>query len=113
MPKIKRINSSETNISGTCFADSMLASYKDIFDKLGPPCDSFDNYKSDAEWILEFEDGTVATIYNWKNGKNYLGDDGLEVDQITEWNVGGHSKKDLDKLQMVFQVNKIKVLISH
>ena len=69
--------------------------------------------KTDVEWDIEFQDGTYLHIYNWKNGKNYLGDDGLEVDQITEWNVGGHSKKDLDKLQMVFQVNKIKALISH
>ena len=72
---------------------------------------SISDGKTDVEWDIEFQDGTYLHIYNWKNGKNYLGDDGLETDQITEWNVGGHSKKDLEKLQMIFQVNKIKGII--
>ena len=35
-----------------------------LISKLGEPTDSFDEYKTDAEWIIEFEDGNVATIYN-------------------------------------------------
>jgi hypothetical protein len=48
-----------------------------------------DGYKIDASWEIEFEGGTVATIYNWKNGPSYCGDDGPQVEQITEWNIGG------------------------
>ena len=35
----------------------------------------------------------MANIYNWKDGKNYLGPDGLEPENIHEWHVGGHSEK--------------------
>ncbi len=48
-----------------------------------------DEYKSDAEWDIEFSCGTIATVYNWKDGKNYNGDMGLDVDDITHWHVGG------------------------
>ena len=47
--------------------------------------------KVDCEWVIEFEDGMVATIYNWKNGKSYLGEDGLEIQEIDHWMVGGLS----------------------
>lgn len=50
-----------------------------------------DGYKTDAEWIIRFDDGTVATIYNWKNGRSYLGESAPPVTEIRSWNVGGHS----------------------
>lgn len=43
--------------------------------------------KVDCEWTLRFEDGTVATIYNWENIGNF--------DTNTEWHVGGHSGRAL------------------
>ena len=52
-----------------------------------------DEYKTDVNWGLEFEDGTIATIYNWKNGKNYCGERGLPVEDITEWHIGGHEPR--------------------
>lgn len=52
--------------------------------------------KLDVAWDIEFEDGTVATIYNWKNGKRYLGNEGLALDDIREWNVGGFDKKAVE-----------------
>ena len=52
--------------------------------------------KVDAEWTIKFEDGTLATIYNWKNGKNYLGEKGLELSDIGIWNIGGFEKKAVE-----------------
>lgn len=94
MPKITSIN--EACISGTCYQGEIEADYSLIIDKLGPPNDSFDNYKTDAEWSIEFEDGSVATIYNWKDGKNYLGEGGLDLCDIREWHVGGASNRVVD-----------------
>ena len=37
---------------------------------------------------------------------------GWEIPEICEWSVGGHNKKDLQKLEMIFQVQKIKALIT-
>lgn len=52
-----------------------------------------DNYKTDAEWAMKFHDAdnTIATIYNWKNGRNYLGSEGLDVEDVVLWHVGGFS----------------------
>lgn len=55
-----------------------------------------DGFKVDAEWRIEFEDGTKATIYNWKNGFAYCGAQGTPTTQITRWSVGGHNQRSLD-----------------
>ena len=72
MPRIKSIN--QADAIGTCHQDYVSVSYQTIVAKYGPPTTS-DGYKVDAEWIIQWEDGQVGTIYNWKSGKNYLGDD--------------------------------------
>jgi hypothetical protein len=50
-----------------------------------------DGYKTDAEWEIKFEDGSIATIYNWKDGKNYCGHSGLKTVNIRDWHIGGFS----------------------
>ncbi len=92
MPKITRVNDPEILRNGTCFQGDLYATYDQIIDKFGPPCDSWDGYKTDAEWVIEFEGGIIATIYNWKNGKNYCGERGYAVEDITEWHIGGKTK---------------------
>jgi len=53
---------------------------------------SIGSRKSDWEWVLEYEDGELAYIYDWKVGKNYLGDDGWSLEEITYWHIGGVSE---------------------
>ena len=81
------------NISGTYYQGTISANYIDLVDTFGDPMEG-DNYKTDAEWVVSFTVGdsqtVIATIYNWKNGKNYCGRDGDDVLDIREWNVGGH-----------------------
>lgn len=89
MPKIKSIN--KANACGTSLQGYLYASYSKIVAKYGLPIEG-DGYKTDAEWIIQWEDGLVGTIYNWKNGKNYMGQSGLEVEDINEWNIGGVKK---------------------
>ncbi len=93
MPKIVKVNSKDTNTIGTCLQGEITATYEEIKSKLGEPSNDHDGYKSDAEWHLEFEDGSVATIYTWKNGKNYCGEHGLDTPDITEWHIGGRDPK--------------------
>ena len=89
-----------TNVGGTFLRGYIKASYEQLLKSFGEPHDpNGDNYKTDVEWAFEFADGTIATLYNWKNGKNYLGEaEGLELDDIYEWNVGGNSDKAVAKL---------------
>ena len=50
-----------------------------------------DEYKTDAEWIVRLEEKNIrhiVTIYNWKDGKNYCGDTGKDVEDITDWHIG-------------------------
>ncbi len=90
MPKIKSINKADAN--GTHLQDYLYVDYKSIVARYGQPISVVDGYKIDAEWIIEWEDGLVGTIYNWKNGKNYLGKDGIPLVKINEWNIGGKNK---------------------
>ena len=78
---------------GTYLQGYVRASYKQLLKVFGEPHGN-DGYKTGFEWSFKFADGTVATIYNWKNGHNYLGEaEGLELDDITEWHVGGFNEK--------------------
>jgi len=89
-----------TNVGGTFLQGYIKASYEQLVKTFGEPHDpDGDNYKTDVEWAFEFADGTIATLYNWKNGKNYLGEaEGLELNDIYEWHVGGFSDKAVAKL---------------
>lgn len=83
--------------TGTSFKGYLLATYTNITSVFGEPQSNGDNYKVDAEWIIETPHG-IATIYNYKDGKAYLGADGLATEQICEWHVGG---KNLESYQWV------------
>ena len=92
---------STDDVNGTYLQGHVDTSYQTLLDKLPPPIDNYDDYKSDVEWALKFSDGTIATVYNWKNGKNYLGEDGLELEEITEWNIGGHTEKAVEYINQL------------
>jgi len=89
LPKIIKINDKSINTNGTHYLGLIDVDYNLLVSKFGEPSDSFDDYKSDAEWQIMFEGNSVATIYNWKDGKNYCGEDGIPVEQIKEWHIGG------------------------
>ena len=50
-----------------------------------------DGYKTDAEWVLQTPAG-IATIYNYKTGRNYMGKNGQAIKNITDWHIGGKDK---------------------
>ena len=102
-------NDISINSNGTCLQGYINAHYYDLLETFGEPTES-DGYKVDAEWRIEFEDGTVATIYNWKNGPNYCGADGTPVEYITEWNVGG--KNGTSPVSDIGEVLNAKILYS-
>ena len=81
----------ETNMkkrSGTSFRGYLYAEYSELVEKFGEPHSLENNHKIDAEWIVDTPHG-VATIYNYKNGKAYLGKQGLDTPKIVAWHVGG------------------------
>jgi len=93
-------NEAVIETSGTHLQGYIQANYADLVSTFGAPTNS-DGYKVDAEWQVCFEDGTRATIYNWKNGKNYCGENGLELHEIQDWNVGGFDKFAVERVLRV------------
>lgn len=60
------------------------ASFYDLVRHFGEPVyDSYD-YKTQCQWTIQFEDGIIATIYDYKMGN-------IPVDQIGYWSVGGYT----------------------
>ena len=86
--------------NGTCLQGVLNTSYGEILEKFGLPTIS-DQYKVDALWCIEFSDGIIATIYNYKDGICYLGEDGLPVDNIRDWQVGGYDPRALAYIQAI------------
>ena len=79
------------SVDGTCLQDQVYAPYYKLVKKFGEPNGIPDN-KTDVEWHIQTPHG-VATVYNWKNGKSYCGESGLEIHEIDEWHIGGHNKE--------------------
>lgn len=78
--------------SGTCLQGYVTTPYKKLVEVFGPPNGLGDEYKVDAEWVLRNEEGTIVTIYNYKDGQNYLGEEGTPTDKIIYWHIGGKGK---------------------
>ena len=80
-----------SKVNGTSLKGYVDVSYATLIEMFGEPLEG-DGYKTDAEWVIAFKrnGGTVyATIYNYKDGRNYCGEEGLDVEDITDWHIGG------------------------
>ena len=89
----------DIDVNGTSLQGHVSCGYEDIVRCFGEPIDLHTlvtDGKVDVEWVIRFEDGTVATIYNWKNGPAYCGEAGTPVEAIRYWNIGGKSYKARD-----------------
>jgi len=93
----------ETN--GSAHVGDIEATYKEICSLFGKPL-SYDKGKVDVHWVVKFNDGTVASIYNWKNGKAYMGDDGLSVQSIKTWSIGGLSQASGTLVQITLDLHR-------
>ena len=104
---VKDIDPSGTSLVGY-LEDTSFYRLIEMFGR--PGTDNHDDYKCDAQWDIEFDDGSVATIYNWKNGLNYIGkidkdgNHGLQLTDITYWNVGGKDPKVLDRIMTMLEM---------
>ena len=53
------------------------------------------DYKSDVVWqiIIKSDPIEIIRVYNYKDGKNYLGEKGKKPEQITRWCIGGSNRE--------------------
>lgn len=88
---------------GSSLLKTTFAKYSELVDLFGEPAEG-DGYKVDARWVIEFEDGQVFTIYNWKNGPNY-GED-RKVKDINFWHIGGQWENEWERIISIITANK-------
>ena len=84
---IKRTNKS---LDGTSFHGATFsATLADLQVILGAPNNGGDHHdKVQNEWELELEDGTVFSVYDWKEYRRYTDKETIE------WHIGGMNLKD-------------------
>lgn len=80
---------SAIEIGGTYFQGNFTTTYKILKKLFGEEVEN-DGYKVDAHWVVETPAGP-ASIYNYKDGKNYLGGKGTPKTKIMEWHIGGNN----------------------
>lgn len=85
------IKSKDFNLSnGTSRIGTLRITYSQLLAKLGEPCfgpEHSGDGKVRAEWLLQFEDGSIATIYDYKEYET-------PIEKVTEWSIGGRKRRD-------------------
>ena len=85
MNKKIKVNDRGSNINCSSLVGYVKATYAELVKELGAP--DIDMDKSTAHWTVEAPDGTVATIYDYKEYTTPMGE--------YRWHIGGHDKKAL------------------
>ena len=81
------------NANMTCLQGYMPARYEELVAVFGEPEAGGD--KTTVEWCLQFADGTVATIYDWKEYETPMG--------LYYWHIGGKSELALTQVHSAFR----------
>ena len=91
------LNSENVISNGTSLIGSVDVSYRKLVNVFGKETFGMSgDKKSQCEWNLQFNDGTIVTIYDWKVNKKYCGKEGLSKSKVKDWHVGGFSQHALD-----------------
>jgi hypothetical protein len=72
--------------NGTCLQGYITTNYATLVKAFGPSLGEGD--KTTQEWILVGNDGTVATIYDWKYGTTPM--------HTCQWNIGGNKPQAVE-----------------
>ena len=95
-------------VCGTSLKGDVVVDYKTMCEVFGEPNGDTDDYKVDVEWILMTPEG-VATIYNYKDGINYNGDEGIPNEDLNEWHIGGHTSAVVDVIKKALETKGVEL----
>jgi hypothetical protein len=84
---IKPASNSSSTLGTSFHGQTVNCSYNDLVKVLGLPqyADNTGKDKTNYGWDCEDEDGTIFTIYDWKEYER------ISNDQRIEWHIGAHS----------------------
>lgn len=91
---LRQSNGRPHDAGGTSLKGYIDIPYETLASKLGYPTHT-DGDKTLAEWVIKGKDGTVATIYDYKNY-------GMRKEQISKWHIGGKSEKAVELIAEIF-----------
>jgi len=77
-----------TEANGTHLQGYINATYDQLVARFGQPDEGGD--KTTVEWVLAFADGTIATIYDWKEYETPM--------YAYDWHIGGKSKTAVSRV---------------
>ena len=89
--------------NGTSLQGYTETTKRKLIEVFGEPEYYDEGDKVTVEWCLKFEDGTVATIYDWKRYE--LGTPAL--DELMHWNIGGNSPVALATVEYQMRVHSL------
>lgn len=92
------------NINMTGFKGDFAITYAELVEIFGQPdCGpNADMDKVTCEWCLKFEDGTIASIYDYKTGRT-------PFDEYN-WHIGGHSTAAYDRVVETITLHRDKLV---
>jgi hypothetical protein len=96
-------NTKKIDTNGTSFQGNINCSFETLLNKFGTPLGASADDKVDVEWNIQFDNGVISTIYNWKNGPVYCGKDGINPVNNTDWNVGGKNQHSLWEIEQILE----------
>lgn len=80
----KTLKSTDAGTSLVAYFDATRREIEAVFGAPSYTCDS-ESEKVTVEWVIEFENGTIATIYDWKRYEEGT----PALDEEYEWHIGG------------------------
>lgn len=89
-------------LDGSFYVGEFESNYSTLVKWFGEP-KVLTSGKTDVSWWIGFEDGAMAQIYNYKNGKNYMGKYGIPIEDIKEWTVGGWDRIVIEYIRAIIE----------
>lgn len=80
------------DVNGTHLQGHVKTTYAHLVHILGKP-NCTDGDKTTAEWDIRFDDGTVATIYDWNTDQT--------PQDLYDWHVGGNEPRAVVLVGMI------------
>jgi hypothetical protein len=94
------MNNVKINNIGICLKGYVRTNYDFLVEKLGTPnLNPSGDKKVNCIWTVKFEDGSIATVYDWKTKE--------APKEIYNWQIGGASLDVLDKMEKILGIETI------
>lgn len=90
------VNSDSTIVHGTSFKGYVCTTYDKLVELFREPRRGSADGKTTCSWHIEFEDSTVATIYDWKTNST--------PKDLYDWHIGAKTHTALDYLEEVLSM---------